>query len=195
LKLIVGLGNPGQQYRHTRHNVGFRVLDEVAGRLGARFDQEKYDSLFAMADHQGVRVMLLKPQTFMNLSGGAVAKAARNRVPEPMDVLIVLDEIQLPLGTVRIRHEGSGGGHNGLRSVIEHLGTRDFPRLRIGIGQKKCGQDLSDHVLSTFTPEEKPDVDRAVTLAGDAVLCYVAEGVSVAMNRYNKRSGTDAATE
>ncbi|HRK34795.1 MAG TPA: aminoacyl-tRNA hydrolase [Candidatus Hydrogenedentes bacterium] len=194
MKLIVGLGNPGQQYRNTRHNVGFRVLDEVADRLNVRFDQEKYDSLFAMAEYKGTRVMLLKPLTFMNLSGGAVAKAARNRVPKPEHVLVVLDEIQLPLGTVRIRHEGSGGGHNGLKSVIEHLGTREFPRLRIGIGEKKTGQELSDHVLSTFTPAEKPDVDQAVASAADAVLCYVAEGVNTAMNRFNKRTGSDGAT-
>lgn len=186
MKLIVGLGNPGQQYRNTRHNVGFRVLDEVAERLGTRFDQEKYEGLFAAAQHEGERLMLLKPLTYMNLSGASVAKAARNRVPDPKDVIVVLDEIQLPLGTVRIRHEGSHGGHNGLRSVIEHLGTQGFPRLRIGIGEKKAGQHLSDHVLSTFTPDEKPDVERAVKTAADAVLCCVVEGVETAMNRFNR---------
>jgi len=186
VKLIVGLGNPGQQYRNTRHNVGFRVLDEVAARLGARFDQEKYEGLLATTEHEGTRLMLLKPLTFMNLSGTSVAKAARNRVPKPEHVIVVLDEIQLPLGTVRIRHSGSHGGHNGLRSVIEHLGSQAFPRLRIGVGEKKAGQDLSDHVLSTFAPDEKPDVDRAVQTAADAVLCCVAEGVETAMNRFNR---------
>lgn len=189
MKLIVGLGNPGQQYRNTRHNVGFRVLDEVAERLGAKFDKEKYDGLFATAEHKGTRLMLLKPLTYMNLSGTAVAKAARNRVPGPEHIIVVLDEIQLPLGTLRIRPEGSHGGHNGLRSVIEHLGAKNFPRLRIGIGQKKTGQDLSDHVLSTFTPEERPEVEQAVRQAADAVLCCVAEGVAKAMNRFNKRPG------
>ncbi|NUM52147.1 MAG: aminoacyl-tRNA hydrolase [Candidatus Hydrogenedentes bacterium] len=186
MKLIVGLGNPGQQYRNTRHNVGFRVLDEVAVRLGVRFDQEKYDGLLAIASHEGERLMLLKPLTYMNLSGTSVAKAARNRVPEPENVLVVLDEIQLPLGTVRIREKGSHGGHNGLRSVVEHLGTQEFPRLRIGVGEKKADQDLSDHVLSTFAPEEKPDVERALALAADAVLCCVTDGVAAAMNRFNK---------
>jgi PTH1 family peptidyl-tRNA hydrolase len=186
VKLIVGLGNPGQQYRNTRHNVGYRVLDEVADRLGVRFDQEKYDGLFAAAEHEGTRLMLLKPLTYMNLSGTAVAKAARNRVPKPEHVIVVLDEIQLPLGTVRVRQEGSHGGHNGLRSVIEHLGSQGFPRLRIGVGEKKAGQDLSDHVLSTFAPEEKPDVEQAIKTAADAVLCCVAEGVATAMNRFNK---------
>jgi len=187
VKLIVGLGNPGQQYRNTRHNVGFRVLDELADRLGVRMDQEKYDGLFAAAEHQGTRLMLLKPLTFMNLSGTAVAKAARNRVPKPEHVLVVVDDIHIPLGTLRIRLDGSDGGHNGLKSIIAHLGSKAFPRLRIGIGQKKAGQDLSDHVLSTFTPEEKPDVDRAIQAAADAVLCCVAEGVPQAMNRFNTR--------
>ena len=186
MKLIVGLGNPGQQYRNTRHNVGFRVLDEVAERLSVRFDQEKYEALFATAEHEGERVMLLKPLTYMNLSGTSIAKAARNRVPDPADVIVVLDEIQLPLGTVRIRLEGSHGGHNGLRSVIEHLGTQKFPRLRIGVGHKKAGDDLRDHVLSTFAPEEKPDVERSIKTAAEAVLCCVAEGVPGAMNRFNK---------
>jgi PTH1 family peptidyl-tRNA hydrolase len=180
------LGNPGQQYRNTRHNVGFRVLDEIAERLNARFDQEKYEGLFAMAEHEGARLMLLKPLTFMNLSGTCVAKAARNRVSRPEHIVVVTDEIQLPLGAVRIRQEGSHGGHNGLRSVIEHLGTQAFPRLRIGVGQKKAGQDLSDHVLSTFTPDEKADVERAIKAAADAVLCCVTEGVATAMNRFNK---------
>ena len=192
MKLIVGLGNPGQQYRNTRHNVGFRALDEIAERLGARFDQEKYDGLLATAEYEGTCLMLLKPLTYMNLSGTSVAKAARNRVPKAEHVIVILDEIQLPLGTVRIRHEGSHGGHNGLRSVIEHLGSQGFPRLRIGIGQKKAGQDLSDHVLSTFAPDEKPDVDRAIATAADAALCCVAEGVAKAMNRFNKRPGPDA---
>lgn len=187
MKLIVGLGNPGQQYRNTRHNVGFRVLDDLAERLGARFDQEKYGGLLALAEHGGTRLMLFKPLTFMNLSGEAVAKAARNRVPKPEHVIVALDEIQLPLGTVRLRQEGSHGGHNGLRSVIEHLGSREFPRLRIGVGEKKAGQVLSDHVLSTFTPDEKPEVERAIKEAADAILCCIAEGVPTAMNRFNRK--------
>ena len=192
MKLIVGLGNPGQQYKNTRHNLGFRVLDEVAGRVGARFDKEKYEGLIARAEHAGSSVLLFKPLTFMNLSGTAVAKVARNRAPEAADILVVVDDIHIPLGTLRLRTEGSDGGHNGLKSVIEHLGTTAFPRLRIGIGQRKTGEQLRNHVLSTFTPEEKPDVEQAIQTAADAVLCCVAEGISRAMNRFNKRPEPDA---
>lgn len=187
MKLIVGLGNPGRQYHATRHNIGFRVLDELAERLGVRFDQEKYDGLVATAECAGKKLLLLKPLTYMNRSGIAVAKAARNRPLADDDLLVVLDEVQLPLGTLRLRPDGSDGGHNGLRSVIELYGSNAFPRLRIGVGDKKAGVALSDHVLSTFTPEEKPDVERAVRRAADAVLCYVEEGVAAAMNRFNKK--------
>jgi PTH1 family peptidyl-tRNA hydrolase len=181
------LGNPGPRYRDTRHNVGFVTLDRVAERLGAAFGREKYDGAVAEAAHRGEKLLLLKPMTFMNRSGISVAQAARNRAPDAAaDLLIVTDDVNLPLGRLRIRSGGSAGGHNGLKSIIEHLGTQDFPRLRIGVGDKGTGSDLSDHVLGKFAPEEAPAVRRAVERATEAVLCFVESGVERAMNEYNR---------
>lgn len=187
MKLVVGLGNPGPQYRFTRHNVGFRVLDLLAERMGAAFNQEKYGGLVATAEWNGTRTMLLKPLTYMNLSGSCVAKAVRNRVRDLSDLLVIVDEIYLPLGVLRIREEGSAGGHNGMKSIIEHLDTQAFPRLRIGVGDKQGGQPLRDHVLSMFRPEEKTEVEEALKTAAEAALCFVDHGVRQAMAAFNRR--------
>lgn len=185
MKLIVGLGNPGPRYRQTRHNVGFMVIDRLAERLAATPWREKFHGEVAEASHAGQRLMLLKPLTYMNLSGTAVAAAARNRVDDPADLLVLVDEAQLPLGRVRLRGEGSAGGHNGLKSLIEHLGTKEFPRLRIGVGAAEGGEDLADHVLSKFRPDEWPVIEKAVERAADAALSYIELGIERTMNAFN----------
>jgi PTH1 family peptidyl-tRNA hydrolase len=185
MKMIAGLGNPGPRYKNTRHNLGFMVLDGVAERLGVGLDREKYQGLLAEAVHAGNRMLLVKPLTFMNLSGACIAEAARNKVFDATDLLVVVDDINLPLGKLRFRPGGSAGGHNGLKSVIERLGSDAFHRLRLGVGANKPGDNLVDHVLSRFAPEEWPEVNAMVAEAVDAALCWAADGIQAAMNRYN----------
>lgn len=192
MKLIVGLGNPGPQYRHTRHNVGFQTVDRLAERWGVAFDQEKYGGLLARAQHGHQAVLLLKPLTYMNRSGAAVAAAARNRAPDLADLLVVVDDVNIPLGRLRMRERGSAGGHNGLKSIIEHLGTQDFSRLRIGVGENKAGQDLTDHVLGTFSPLERPVLERMLERAANGVVAFVEGGVRQAMDEVNKKPDSDA---
>ncbi|GMV99042.1 MAG: peptidyl-tRNA hydrolase [Candidatus Hydrogenedentota bacterium] len=186
MKLLVGLGNPGPQYRNTRHNVGFRVVDRLADRLGAGFDREKHQALWASARVDGEEIVLVKPMTYMNRSGIAVAAAARNRVQDfAADFLVIVDDVNLPLGRLRFRAEGAAGGHNGLKSVAEQLGTTAYARLRLGVDAKRPGNDLADHVLSSFMPEEAPEVDRMVAWAVEGVLTFVRRGIAQAMNEFN----------
>jgi len=185
VKLIAGLGNPGDRYRDTRHNVGFEVLDRIAARLGSEFSREKHRGQYAEVRIAGQKVILLKPMTFMNLSGDSVARAARNGVNHPSEVLIVYDDVDLPLGKIRLRTGGSAGGHNGMKSVIERLGTQDVPRLRIGVGSETTGGERVDHVLGRFRPEEREIVDEAIERAADACVCCVEEGLETAMNKFN----------
>jgi len=185
VKIIVGLGNPGARYRHTRHNLGFRALDRIAEELGAAFDRQKHDGLLAEARDQGEKVLLLKPMTFMNRSGDCVAPVARNKISALSDILVVVDDVNLPLGKLRFRPEGSAGGHNGLKSIVERIGGQGFPRLRLGVGDDRQGRDLADHVLSTFRPDELPAVDAMLDQAAAAALCWLREGIEPAMTRYN----------
>lgn len=186
MKVIVGLGNPGPQYKWTRHNLGFLVLDQLAREIGADFSREKHQGLIAEGAAAGTRLMLIKPMTFMNRSGDCVAPAVRNKVDGPADVLVVTDDINLPLGRMRIRAGGSAGGHNGLKSLIERLGSPEFPRLRLGVGDHRATGDLSDHVLSTFRPDEKEAVEAMIGNAAEAARTWAQHGVERAMNEYNK---------
>jgi PTH1 family peptidyl-tRNA hydrolase len=185
VKLIVGLGNPGAKYRGTRHNVGFAVADELARRRQVAFDSSPVEALVAKL-RVAEPVLLAKPLTFMNESGEAVGALARYFKVEPVDLLVVVDEAQLPLGRLRLRASGSAGGHNGLKSVIAHVGT-EFPRLRIGVGRGDPRWDLADHVLSRFEAEERDTADEAVSRAADAVETFLEEGIGPAMNRFNTR--------
>lgn len=187
MKLIVGLGNPGPRYRNTRHNLGFTVIDRVAERLGAAFDRERHHGLVAEPRAEADRVLLVKPLTFMNRSGECVAPMARHSGCDPNHLLIVADDVNLPLGRLRLRADGSAGGHNGLKSIIARLGTDAFPRLRLGVGDDRTGEELADHVLSKFRPEEWPVVERMTAEAAEAVLCWLREGIERAMNAYNKQ--------
>jgi PTH1 family peptidyl-tRNA hydrolase len=187
LKLIVGLGNPGRQYEDTRHNVGFRVLDELARRHHTDFAPGHSDSWTAQLREQwgGTLALLAKPATFMNLSGHAVAGLRRFYKIEIVDLLVVADDVNLPVGRLRARERGSEGGHNGLRSMIEQLGTLDFPRLRVGVGRGDARRDLAGHVLAGFEPDEKAEIDRAIQRAADAAGMFVSEGIVKVMNRFN----------
>jgi PTH1 family peptidyl-tRNA hydrolase len=184
VKLLVGLGNPGPQYRETRHNVGFQVIDEVARRWHIDAWRETFKALTAKVLHGGESTLLAKPLTFMNLSGEAVAGLAHFYKIEPVDVLIIADDVALPLGRLRARRGGSAGGHNGFKSVSQHLGTDAFPRLRIGVGGSG-DRDLSDHVLGRFQPDEREQVEAAVLRAADAAEAFVLDGIERVMNAFN----------
>jgi PTH1 family peptidyl-tRNA hydrolase len=188
VKLVVGLGNPGSQYRNTRHNVGFWVVDEVASRWHLHDAwRERDDALFVK---QAGGSVLLKPLTYMNLSGYAVSRMRQFFQVEPADVLVVVDEVALPLGRLRARARGSAGGHNGLKSIVEQLGTTEFPRLRIGVGRGDARRDLADHVLSTFDPEERETIRAATLRAADAVEMFISDGIERVMNTFNAVTDT-----
>jgi len=184
MKAIVGLGNPGAEYAATRHNVGFEVVDELARRWHVKLKKWRKAGTLALAkDHDA---LLMEPATFMNLSGEAVLSVGSFYKVNLADWLIVVDDVNLPLGRVRMRKMGSAGGHNGLKSVIQHLGP-DFARLRIGVGRGDPRWDLADHVLARFEPEERRLVEEAIGRAADAVETFVTEGIEPAMNRFNAR--------
>ena len=188
MRLIVGLGNPGSQYETTRHNAGWMALDRMAHDHNAKFRTERrFRADAAELDLPGVgRALLLKPLTYMNLSGESVQVAAAFYKIEPADILVITDDFALPLGLIRVRARGSAGGHNGLKSIIAHLNTVEFPRVRIGVGAPTV--DAIGHVLGTFRKEEWPEVHEAIILAVDAALMALRNGVEAAMNRYNVRA-------
>lgn len=185
MKLIVGLGNPGARYHETRHNIGFRVVDELARRWSVDQWREQYQALVAKVRAGDEPVLVAKPVTFMNLSGEAVAGLAGFYKVAVPDVLVVLDEVALPLGRLRAGRGGSHGGHNGLKSVIARFGTPEVPRLRIGVGRGDGRKELADHVLGTFAVEERDEVEAAVLRAADAAVMFVTEGIERVMNAFN----------
>jgi len=183
--MVVGLGNPGPRYARTRHNVGFMVASELLRRARAGADRMQEGALVAPARLVDVEVLVVQPQTFMNLSGPPVAGVARRRGIEPSEILIVYDEADLQLGVLRLRTGGSPGGHKGVASIVECLGTRDIPRIRLGIGKDEG--ELADRVLAPFTRAEAPAAERMVIEAADAVEEVAAAGFTAAMNRFNRR--------
>ncbi len=184
--LLVCLGNPGDKYEGTRHNVGFMVADEVAERQGAPIQRLRFKALTNILTIAGEKVLVMEPITYMNLSGEAVRPAADfYRIP-PDHVLVVSDDTALALGRLRIRTKGSAGGHNGLKSIIQHLGTDQFPRLRVGVGEKPHPDyDMADWVLGKFTGEDKKTITAAVKRAADAIECILAEGIDRGMGKFN----------
>jgi PTH1 family peptidyl-tRNA hydrolase len=183
-RLIVGLGNPGDEYAGTRHNVGFMVVDALAERL--RIDLEHGgQALVGWGRHKGYPVGLAKPLTYMNRSGDAVAPLVREHDLDASEVLVIVDDVHLPPGKLRMRPSGSSGGHNGVEHVTERLGTDGFPRLRIGIGDDYGRGQQADYVLSPFSAQQKPVIEDALISASNAVLTYVRDGVDAAMNRFN----------
>lgn len=184
--MLVCLGNPGEKYENTRHNVGFMVADEVAQRQNKPIQRLKFKALTNLFPIAGEKVLVMKPVTYMNLSGEAVRPAADYYKIPPERILVVSDDTALPVGKLRIRLKGSAGGHNGLKSIIEHLGTDQFPRLRVGVGEKPHPDyDLADWVLGTFQGEDKKAIDAAVKRAADAVECIFAQGLDRAMGKFN----------
>ena len=184
--LIVGLGNPGDQYENTRHNVGFRALDELAEIAAVPVQKLKYKALTNTATVSGRKVLLMKPVTYMNLSGEAVRQAADFYKIPPERIIVISDDTSLPVGKLRIRKSGSAGGHNGLKSIIQHLGTDTFPRIKIGVGEKPHPDyDLADWVLGKFPPNDKKVIDEMVQKAAKAVEYYIKDGPEKAMGRFN----------
>lgn len=184
--LIVGLGNMGDQYEHTRHNVGFDVVDAIADKLDIPVQRLKFKALTNTAALSGERVLLMKPVTFMNLSGEAVEPAAAFYKVPPDHILVLSDEVALPPGKLRVRSSGSAGGHNGLKNIIAHLHTDQFPRIRVGVGQKPHPDyDMADWVLGKPQGEDRKAIDDAVKRAAQAVECYIKEGPQAAMSRFN----------
>ena len=184
--LIVGLGNPGREYEHSRHNAGFRAIDALAQKLGCKIDKGKFQGLYTQVSWQGEKLFLLKPQTYMNLSGRAVLQLSAYYSIPPERIIVLFDDISLPPGRLRIRSEGSAGGHNGIKSIIAELGSQEFPRVKIGVGAKPNPEyDLAAWVLSSFSSREEKDLSFALENAADAALAIIEKGVPEAANRFN----------
>ena len=184
--LIVGLGNPGREYEKTRHNAGFRALDLLADSLGCKVDKLKFQGLYAQVNYGGKKLFLLKPQTYMNLSGRSVLQLSAYFNIPPQRIIILFDDISLPPGRLRIRGDGSAGGHNGIKSIIAEVGSQTFPRVKIGVGAKPDPHfDLADWVLSTFSASEEKALAVSLKNAADAALAIIDHGVPEAANRFN----------
>lgn len=184
--IVAFLGNPGIKYNGTRHNAGFMAADAMEKKLGVSINKMRFKALTQTADIGGKKVLLMKPQTFMNLSGDAIVQAANFYKVPPERVIVVSDETALPIGRLRIRRGGSAGGHNGLKSVIARLGTDQFPRIRLGVGDKPHPDyDMADWVLSAFKGQDAADMELVAKKAADAVECYITEGADRAMNKFN----------
>ena len=185
--IIVGLGNPSKNYDGTRHNVGFEVIDRLSREYNISVDLKKHKAICGKGVIEGVKVILAKPQTFMNLSGESVRELVDYYKVESKDLIVIYDDISLEPGQLRIRAKGSAGGHNGIKNIIAHLGTQEFPRIKVGIGEKPKGWDLADYVLSRFQGEERETMDDAFSQAAEAVKVMVTEGMNEAMNKYNMK--------
>lgn len=183
MRVIVGLGNPGRQYAHTRHNVGFDVLDAFAKRRKVKILSRQCQGLVGSLDHYGEQILLVKPQTFMNESGQTVGQIMRKYHLEPSDIFVIYDDMDLPLAKIRIRLQGSSGGHNGMKSIIAHLHSTEFARMRIGIGHQ--GEAIN-HVLSRFSRRDRQEMDVTIEQAADALDMILEEGIEAAMNQYNR---------
>ena len=188
--LIVGLGNPGAEYARTRHNTGFLALDELAGMLGVKVERSRFRALTGTANYRGNKLILMKPQTYMNASGLAVEPAAHFYKVPPERVLVIFDDISLPVGRLRVRKDGSAGGHNGLKSIIHELGSENFPRVKVGVGaQPHPDYDLADWVLSVVGKDEQPAYQAAIRYAAEATLTVIDEGVPAAAAKFNGKIG------
>lgn len=187
--IVAGLGNPTKEYEKTRHNVGFEVIDVLADKLGTSVEEKKFKGYYGRGIIGGEKVILLKPQTFMNLSGESVRAAADFYKIDTDHIIIVYDDISLDVGQLRIRTKGSAGGHNGIKNIIAHLGTQEFPRIKVGVGDKPKKMDLADYVLSRFSGEERNIMGDAFEEAARAVEMIITEGPDKAMNQFNGHKG------
>lgn len=186
--IIAGLGNPTREYEKTRHNIGFDAVDVIAGRYHISLDGKKHRAVYGKGRIEGIPCLLVKPQTFMNLSGESIEELIRYYKCDPKSELVVIyDDVSLAPGQLRIRMKGSEGGHNGIKSIISHLGTQDFMRIKIGVGEKPKGWDLADYVLGRFSKEDRVYMERALENAAAAAAMLLTQGPEAAMNQYNKR--------
>ncbi len=184
--LIVGLGNPGKEYERTRHNAGWRAVEVLASKLGCKIDKGKFQGLYCQTNYNGRKLYLLKPMTFMNMSGRSVLQLSAYFNIPPQRIIVLFDDISLEPGRLRVRSDGSAGGHNGIKSIIAEVGSQDFPRVKIGVGGKAHpDQDLADHVLSGFSANEEKAFQSALERAADAALSIMDQGVPETANRYN----------
>ena len=184
--LIVGLGNPGKEYERTRHNAGFRALDVLADKLGCKIDKGKFQGIYGQANYGGKKLMLLKPLTYMNLSGRSVLQLSAYFNIPPQRIIVMFDDISLEPGRLRVRADGSAGGHNGIKSIIQEVGSQAFPRVKIGVGAKpNPDYDLADWVLSTFSAQEEKALATSLSNAADAALSIIDRGVPETANRFN----------
>ena len=186
--IIAGLGNPGKKYENTRHNLGFLTLDRIADKLGVEVKKKKFNSLVGEGRIGSEKIILLKPQTFMNNSGLAIKEAVDYYSIDDTNLMVIYDDFDIPIGRIRIRKSGSSGTHNGMRSIVDHLGSREFPRIRIGIGSDSSGE-LMDYVLGSISKREQELLTDAIERASSSAICYVDEGIDIAMNRYNRQDG------
>lgn len=197
MKIFVGLGNPTPEYAATKHNVGFMLADSLANKLSATNWHEKFNALVAESFFDGEKILIVKPQTFMNLSGEAVAPIVNFYKIDVENLVVAHDDMDLPLGTIRLRPKGSGGGHHGIESIIQHLGTQNFPRIRIGVGRPPKNWTVNHHVLSPFTQDDAKIISNAIDELVPAVLCIFKEGINNAMNKFNpkrKKASADSET-
>ena len=185
--LIAGLGNPGSKYEGTRHNMGFLTVDLLAEQVGVKLNKVKFKSAYNIIPFAGAKCLVMKPQTYMNLSGEAVREAVQFYKIPADHVLVIYDDVSLPVGKLRVRPTGSAGGHNGIKDIIAKTGTDQFARVKVGVGEKPAGWDLADHVLGRFSPEDREKFDDAVKEAVDAVTLMVQDRTDEAMNRYNRK--------
>ena len=185
MKLVVGLGNPTKQYEKTRHNVGFDVIDILADKYNIAVDTVKHKGMYGKGKIEGQSVVLLKPMTYMNLSGESVVAVANYYKIAPEDIIVIYDDINLDVGRLRIREKGSAGGHNGIKNIIAQLGTDGFPRIRVGVGMKPTKMDLADYVLSHFTKEERIEMEIGFDKVCDALVYMLQDDIAKAMNDYN----------
>ena len=183
--VIAGLGNPGTKYASTRHNVGFDVMDALANKFGIKLNKIKFKGLVGEGTWAGKKIVLIKPSTYMNLSGESIRPLMEFYKLKPEELFVVVDDVDIEFGTIRLKKKGSAGTHNGLKSIIFHLETEEFPRLKIGIGQKPEHYDLADFVLSKFSKSERQIIDKAIIKAADAVDEFIVNGIDSAMNKYN----------
>ncbi len=187
--IIAGLGNPDRQYRNTRHNIGFDVIDLIADQNNITIGERKHKALIGKGFVGGQKVVLIKPQTYMNLSGESVREVIDfYKIDERSELIVISDDISLEVGQIRIRKKGSAGGHNGLKNIILHLGHDEFQRIKMGVGQKPEGYDLADYVLGHFSKEEREIMDESAKYAAEAVTVMMTEGADAAMNRYNRKT-------
>lgn len=188
--IIAGLGNPGKEYDGSRHNVGFMTLDTLADRYQIEIREKAHKALIGKGMIEGNKVILVKPQTYMNLSGESIRSVMDYYKTEPSEFIVIYDDISLEPGQIRIRKKGSAGGHNGIKNIIAHLGTQEFPRIRIGVGEKPPRMDLADYVLSRFPKEEKEEMEQAFRDGAAAAVSMMNEGIDTAMNRFNGSART-----